>query len=133
MRTAHLTFAAFNETDPVYSDALDFSEVTSPRKIEAILQVSELAMGVNNGSQLNVILQRSIDGNEWVDEVSNVEGEFFKPVYIDMNANPVNQLQVVCLKDDRFLGNKLRFKLTQTQTDDQFPSVSTFTLSALVK
>ena len=116
-----------------YTTALNFSDLCTPKKIEISMEVTNLTMGVNNGSVLQVIVQRSIDGITWIDCVSSIEGEYFKRVYKDSSENPVNEVQVLQMRDNQFLGNRLRFKMWMSNTNPAIPSQADIKLTALVK
>ena len=49
-------------TSMKYSEWFDFSLIENPEKVEVTLNILNLEMGINDGSVLGVMLQRTIDG-----------------------------------------------------------------------
>jgi hypothetical protein len=132
-KTLALNFNHYASSGVTYTNALDYSDLCTPKKIEVTLEVTNLVMGINNGSVLQILLQRSIDGISWIDYVSAVPGEFFNPVKIGASGDPENTSQVLLMRDNQFLGNRLRFKMWISTSNPAIPSQADIKLTALVK
>lgn len=134
MKTKTWSFTNFIPLTPVgdifYSEPLDFSANPFPKKIEATLEVSKFEGGMMDGSRLEVILQRSIDGIAWF-------GEEFLAIERDLNDEPQNMSQnMVVFDSNDFIGNQLRVVCRITQGDlspTGIPSIADFKVTALVK
>lgn len=125
MKTLTKVEVNFPTTESKISEEIDFSEMASPRKIEAIFEVSKLDMPVNGG-KLIAFVQRSIDGITWVETK-------FLEVTSDINGEPDNKLETIHINENEVIGNKLRFRYLMTANNPLIHQSADFKLSALVK
>jgi len=112
-----------------YSEWFDYSGIEFPQKIELVLNVKKLEIGINDGSALGVMFQQTID------EV--IIGDLaFQAVNLNDNAEISQEIQTITLenKDGVLLGNKGRFRFFLSQSNPNgVPSKASFEAAVLVK
>lgn len=108
MKTFSIDVQDMITSSDTYSTVFDFSELVDVRKIEILLKVTSLKMGLNDGSVLGVVLQTSIDEIIWIDYP-------LPEVNLDSLGNINTALQYLAIQDVRFIGNKARFRYYLTQ------------------
>jgi len=115
-------------TEMGYSEWFDFSGIEFPKKIELVLNVTNLEMGINDGSALGVMFQRTID------EV--IIGDCaFQTVNLNDNQEISQEIQTIILEDDgnTLLGNKGRFRFFLSQANPNISSKASFKAAILIK
>lgn len=134
MQTLHVKRQDVIYTPVAYSDSMKFDGDKYPEEIQIALNVSKLEMGLNNGSALGVMLERSIDGV--------IVGETpFETVNLDLNGDINPWMQTIVLKKgdidangkEIILGNEWRFHYFLSESDPKIPSKASFEVAVNVK
>ncbi len=138
MKTFKVEKVDASYTNMEYSEWFDYSDVKFPKKIEATLNVSDLHMGLNDGSVLGVIFDMTID-EVFVGQIAFLASNLNEGEDI-VNANQTFVIEDGDLDDTGkrlLLGNKGRFRYFISQATiggaNPIPSTATFKAAVLVK
>jgi len=105
-----------------------------PRKMEASLNVSKMENDSASPMALKFVLQRSIDGVTWYDEVTLNDGEYFQDVTCDGENDILNKSQIIKLFDNtHFLGARCRLKWFMDESVSSNSFNYDFSVAILVK